>query len=75
MLVVNQKKKRLVELIITLLVVLIISFILILNKDIRTIIIEKIKEVLAANTIETKIDYEILPLERRKFKCTYNSRK
>ena len=68
MLIINQKKKKLVKLIIALLVVMIIGFVLTLvfNKEIRTNIGQKIKEILVASEIETKIDYEIFPLEGKK---------
>ena len=49
--------------------------ILIFNKNLRTAVAKRMQEIFRASEIETKIDYEIYPLERRKFKCTTNSRK
>lgn len=74
---VDKKNKKLVKLIIVVLVTLIMFFILTLafNKNIRIVIAEKIKEIFVASEIETKIDYEIKALERRKIKCIFNDRK
>ena len=77
MLVKNSKKKKIINLIVALLMVFIIGFTLtlILNKDIRTAVGKRLQEIFKASEIETKIDYEIEPLSRRKLKCTTNSRK
>ena len=77
MLVKNSKKKKIINLIVALLMVFIIGFTLtlILNKDIRSAVGKRLQEIFRASEIETKIDYEIYPLERRKLKCTTNSRK
>lgn len=48
---------------------------LILNKDLRNTISKRIQEIIVASTIETKIEYEIQPLERRKVKHIPTNRK
>ena len=71
------EKKKIIKLIIALLVIFVIGFTLtlILNKDIRTVVGKRLQEIFRASEIETKIDYEIEPLERRKVKYIINSRK
>ena len=77
MLLKNLKKKKIIKLIIALLVIFVIAFMLtlIFNKNLRTAVGKRLQEIFKASEIETKIDYEIELLSRRKLKCTTNSRK
>ena len=77
MLLKNLEKKKIIKLIIALLVIFVIGFALtlIFNQNLRTNIGKRLQEIFRASEIETKIDYEIEPLERRKLKCTTNSGK
>ena len=67
----NWEKKKIIKIIIALLIIFVIclTLTLIFNKSLRTIVGQRIQEIFKSSEIETKIEYEIQPLERRKLKC------